>query len=149
MVGTRLGVLTLAFFLLTWTAPTALAHDHFDELPSCEEATDEDAVKIEEHYVRTVDETVEIWEEDNELEGLQVEECLDGEPIQENVVQPDKHKATLPGDAIESAEDAVDDAIGLALDAVDLVLDLAGTVVELVLEICNAVTGPGTQCSVF
>lgn len=48
-------------------------------LPSCEQATDEDAVFVEGRYVRQTHIYVEVWKESNDLDGLQIHSCEDAD----------------------------------------------------------------------
>lgn len=131
MRGIRLGVLVLAVFLMTWTLPTGLADSQ--ELPHCEEVTEE-VNGFEGYYVRTEGETVEVWEEDNDLPDLQTEACYTGDdPESGETHDGDVLEATLPADAVEDAEEAV-----------GVLLDIVPDPVELCQSIVNHVPGHHT-----
>lgn len=128
MRGIRWGVLVLAVFLVTWTLPTGLADSQ--ELPHCGEVTEE-VNGFEGYYVRTEGETVEVWEEDNDLPDLQTEACYTGDdPESGETHDGDVLEATLPADAVEDGEEAV----GVLLDLVPHPVELCQAIMDLLLD---------------
>ncbi len=136
-------VILLTVMMLTWTAPTALASDISEEYPSCEEAT-EDAIDVEEYYLRTNDGSIEVWEETNDLPGLQTETCYVGEPKEDNLVNPDDHVATVPDDGTAIVDEATNTITSIAGDAVRIVQETCNDVYDII----NALTGSQIRCMI-
>lgn len=104
----------LAVGLVLATVPGAQAADS----PSCDEVTDEDAVRAEDHYARVSEaERIEGWQEDNGVDGLQTTACEDANGGEHPA---DTHVVTLP-DYVMPLVDAV---VGFAEFLVDFATGL-------------------------
>lgn len=128
----RTGVLLVALSLVAWSAPTALANDG---IPLCSDVTVNPAA-VEDYYLYEDDSgNVEVWEETNEMDGLQREECkvLVDEEAEAEEDRYDKedsdldHAAVPIGDMEDDVEDDVDDAISDIEDTEPPCIDTGGS----------------------